>query len=122
MCPRVFRFRIWRFGLRGRTQGVHWARADRLSLASTLAQCLQLQLAHDLICDLAMNRLGRRPIQGSGRGTMEANGQYNAATVSVTNALERIVADPSIHARFLNTLSRLEYVGARKLMKSQGLR
>ena len=50
---------------------------------------------------------------------MEATGQYNAATISVTDALERIVADPSIHARFLNTLSRLEYVGARKLMKSQ---
>ncbi len=33
--------------------------------------------------------------------------------------LEHIVATPSVHARFLNTLSLLEYVGARKILKSQ---
>lgn len=33
--------------------------------------------------------------------------------------LQAIVQDPLIHARFLNTLSLLEYVGARKILKSQ---
>jgi hypothetical protein len=31
----------------------------------------------------------------------------------------RIVADPAMHARWLNTLSYLEYVGFRKIVKSQ---
>ena len=30
-----------------------------------------------------------------------------------------IVADPALHARWLNTLSYLEYVGFRKIVKSQ---
>ena len=50
---------------------------------------------------------------------MKATNEYSAVNVSVRDALERIVREPAIHARFLNTLSRLEYVGARKLMKSQ---
>ncbi len=33
--------------------------------------------------------------------------------------LDRIVADPGLHARLLNTLSRMEYVGARKIYKSR---
>lgn len=33
--------------------------------------------------------------------------------------LARIVARPELHGRFLNTLSLLEYVGARKILKSQ---
>jgi hypothetical protein len=33
--------------------------------------------------------------------------------------LERIVAEPTVHARFVNTLSRLEYVGVRKMLKSR---
>jgi hypothetical protein len=33
--------------------------------------------------------------------------------------LERIVADPATHARFVNTLSRLEYIGVRKMLKSR---
>src|SRR4051812_21294003 len=33
--------------------------------------------------------------------------------------LERIVPDPRLHARFVNTLSRLEYVGVRKILKSR---
>ena len=33
--------------------------------------------------------------------------------------LERIVAVPSMHARFVNTLSRLEYIGVRKMLKSR---
>ncbi len=33
--------------------------------------------------------------------------------------LERLIEDPRAHARFLNTLSRLEYVGVRKMLKSR---
>ncbi len=33
--------------------------------------------------------------------------------------LHRIVALPDVHARFLNTLSRLEYVGVRKMLKAR---
>ena len=33
--------------------------------------------------------------------------------------LERIVPDPKLHARFVNTLARLEYVGVRKILKSR---
>lgn len=50
---------------------------------------------------------------------MRAKVEYKALPVPVEHALQNIVKAPSIHARFLNTLSRLEYVGARKLMKSQ---
>ena len=50
---------------------------------------------------------------------MKTTKDHQAADIEVGSALERIVAQPAIHARFINTLSRLEYVGARKLMKSQ---
>lgn len=33
--------------------------------------------------------------------------------------LKEVVAAPELHARFLNSLSLLEYIGARKIMKSQ---
>src|SRR4051812_23088920 len=33
--------------------------------------------------------------------------------------LERIVADPAVHARLVNTLSRLEYIGVRQMLKSR---
>jgi hypothetical protein len=33
--------------------------------------------------------------------------------------LDRVVADTNVHARFVNTLSRLEYVGVRKILKSR---
>ena len=33
--------------------------------------------------------------------------------------LDRIIAVPAVHARLLNTLSRMEYVGVRKLLKSR---
>ena len=33
--------------------------------------------------------------------------------------LERIVPDPKLHARFVNMLARLEYVGVRKILKSR---
>ena len=35
------------------------------------------------------------------------------------NLVGRIVADPALHARWLNTFSYLEYVGFRKIVKSQ---
>jgi hypothetical protein len=35
------------------------------------------------------------------------------------NTLSRLVNIPELHGRFLNTLSLLEYIGARKIMKSQ---
>jgi hypothetical protein len=33
--------------------------------------------------------------------------------------LERVMATPALHARFVNTLSRLEYVGVRKMLKAR---
>jgi hypothetical protein len=51
--------------------------------------------------------------------------EYVAACASHHNAahtrevLDRIVVDPRLHARFVNTLSRLEYVGVRKILKSR---
>ena len=33
--------------------------------------------------------------------------------------LDRIIAVPGVHARLLNTFSRMEYVGVRKLLKSR---
>jgi hypothetical protein len=38
---------------------------------------------------------------------------------SVSETLERIAANRPVHARFANTLSLLEYIGARKILKSQ---
>jgi hypothetical protein len=35
------------------------------------------------------------------------------------NLLGRIVSDGRLHARFINTLSRMEYVGVRKILKSR---
>ena len=51
--------------------------------------------------------------------------EYVTACASHDNAahtrqvLDRIVIDPQLHARFVNTLSRLEYVGVRKILKSR---
>jgi hypothetical protein len=33
--------------------------------------------------------------------------------------LDRIISTPAVHARFVNTLARMEYVGVRKLLKSR---
>jgi hypothetical protein len=35
------------------------------------------------------------------------------------HVLEEIIAEPELHARFVNTLARLEYVGVRKMLKSR---
>ena len=51
--------------------------------------------------------------------------EYVTACASHDNAahtrrlLDRIVVDAPVHARFVNTLSRLEYVGVRKILKSR---
>src|SRR5262245_35092134 len=51
--------------------------------------------------------------------------EYVAACASHDNAvrtrrlLDRIVTDRETHARFVNTLARLEYVGVRKIIKSR---
>lgn len=39
--------------------------------------------------------------------------------MKVESFLEEVVRDPHVHARFVNTLSLLEYMGARKILKSQ---
>ena len=41
------------------------------------------------------------------------------ATNSLTNLMLRIVSDTDLHARWLNTMSYLEYIGFRKIIKSQ---
>lgn len=35
------------------------------------------------------------------------------------NTIQQLIQKPELHARFLNTLSMLEFIGARKIMKSQ---
>jgi hypothetical protein len=51
--------------------------------------------------------------------------EYVSACAAHENAartrslLERIVVDQEAHARFVNTLARLEYVGVRKILKSR---
>jgi hypothetical protein len=37
----------------------------------------------------------------------------------VAPVLDRIIPDTALHARFVNTLARLEYVGVRKILKSR---
>jgi hypothetical protein len=46
-----------------------------------------------------------------------AAGHENVARTE--RLLERIVPDSKLHARFVNTLARLEYVGVRKILKSR---
>ena len=41
------------------------------------------------------------------------------ASGSFFATLKRLACRPEAHARFVNTLSLLEYIGARKIMKSQ---
>jgi hypothetical protein len=42
-----------------------------------------------------------------------------AADKPLIRVLEKIVTDPTLHARWLNTFSYLEYIGFRKIVKSQ---
>jgi hypothetical protein len=43
----------------------------------------------------------------------------SASAGRLSDLLDRIIARPRDHARLLNTLSRLEYVGVRKMLKSR---
>jgi len=47
----------------------------------------------------------------------EARRQTSAAGVGAL--LDRILAEPRLHARLINSLSRMEYVGARKMVKAR---
>ncbi len=44
---------------------------------------------------------------------------YASPDKTLEDLFRGIATDPSRHARFLNTISMLEYIGARKIMKSQ---
>jgi hypothetical protein len=45
--------------------------------------------------------------------------QSGAAHARLERTLHAIVQNPALHARFLNSLSRLEYVGVRKMLKAR---
>jgi hypothetical protein len=44
---------------------------------------------------------------------------HHADTRRLEALLDRIIPRPDLHARFVNTLARLEYVGVRKMLKSR---
>src|SRR5581483_3981164 len=44
---------------------------------------------------------------------------HHADARRLTALLDRIIPRPDLHARFVNTLARLEYVGVRKMLKSR---
>jgi hypothetical protein len=52
------------------------------------------------------------------RSYVEAAARHDNVTRTV-RLLERIVPEPRLHARFVNTLARMEYVGVRKMLKSR---
>lgn len=52
------------------------------------------------------------------RSYVEAAARHDNV-VRTQRLLERIVPDPRLHARFVNTLARMEYVGVRKILKSR---
>ncbi|MES1164772.1 MAG: hypothetical protein ABUR63_03370 [Verrucomicrobiota bacterium] len=45
--------------------------------------------------------------------------QDHATTREIASVLDQIIPDAGVHARFVNTLARMEYVGVRKLLKSR---
>jgi hypothetical protein len=52
------------------------------------------------------------------RSYVEASARHpNAARIAPL--LDRIIPDGTLHARFVNTLARMEYVGVRKILKSR---
>lgn len=51
--------------------------------------------------------------------TMPAPAASPSMESDLASFLSRVAETPALHARFLNTLSLLEYVGARKIYKSQ---
>ena len=52
------------------------------------------------------------------RSYVEAAARHDNV-VRTQRLLDRIVPDPRLHARFVNTLARMEYVGVRKILKSR---
>jgi hypothetical protein len=52
------------------------------------------------------------------RSYVEASSRH-PNTARIAPLLTRIIADAGVHARFVNTLSRMEYVGVRKMLKSR---
>jgi hypothetical protein len=52
------------------------------------------------------------------RSYVEASTRHPNAS-RIGPLLERIIPDVALHARFVNTLSRMEYVGVRKILKSR---
>ena len=52
------------------------------------------------------------------RSYVEAATRHDNVT-RTARLLERIVPDAGLHARFVNTLARMEYVGVRKMLKSR---
>jgi hypothetical protein len=66
--------------------------------------------------------LPEQAVAGKVRGSLK---DYVLALESAPDAqrqralLDRIIASPGVHARLLNTFSRMEYVGVRKLLKSR---
>ncbi len=59
-----------------------------------------------------------RRLVGSCANTSTACASHDNAA-RTRRLLDRIVVDTPLHARFVNTLSRLEYVGVRKILKSR---
>jgi hypothetical protein len=49
---------------------------------------------------------------------VEASASHENAT-RARRLLDRVVPDPILHARFVNMLARLEYIGVRKILKSR---
>ena len=52
------------------------------------------------------------------RSYVEASARHPNAT-RIGPLLDRIIPDVALHARFVNTLARMEYVGVRKMLKSR---
>jgi hypothetical protein len=52
------------------------------------------------------------------RSYVEASARHPNAT-RIGPLLDRIIPDVALHARFVNTLARMEYVGVRKILKSR---
>ena len=44
---------------------------------------------------------------------------HSADATRIEQVLDTIITSPALHARFVNTLARMEYVGVRKLLKSR---
>jgi hypothetical protein len=59
----------------------------------------------------------RRTISGMNRFTTRVRAQ--ASMVELRDFLPSVIAVPRLHARLVNTLSRMEYIGVRKMLKAR---